>query len=59
MLTIDGAHGEGGGQIIRSALALALATGTAFAIERIRAGHDGKSFETCMRGDNLLHDNHR
>ncbi|MBK9032348.1 MAG: RNA 3'-terminal phosphate cyclase [Myxococcales bacterium] len=38
MLTIDGAHGEGGGQIIRSALALALATGTPFAIERIRAG---------------------
>ena len=26
MLTIDGSHGEGGGQIIRSSLALALAT---------------------------------
>ncbi|MEZ4403471.1 MAG: RNA 3'-terminal phosphate cyclase [Kofleriaceae bacterium] len=38
MLTIDGAHGEGGGQIIRSALALALATGAGFQIERIRAG---------------------
>ena len=38
MLTIDGAHGEGGGQIVRSALALALATGTPFRIERIRAG---------------------
>lgn len=38
MLTIDGAHGEGGGQIVRSALALALATGTPFRIEHIRAG---------------------
>ena len=38
MLTIDGSHGEGGGQIIRSSLALALATGQAFRISRIRAG---------------------
>ncbi len=38
MLVIDGSHGEGGGQILRSALALALATGTAFRIEKIRAG---------------------
>ena len=38
MLSIDGSEGEGGGQIIRSALALSLATGMPFAIERIRAG---------------------
>lgn len=38
MLTIDGGHGEGGGQIIRSALALSLATGAPFRIDRIRAG---------------------
>jgi len=38
MLTIDGSRGEGGGQILRSSLALALATGTPFRIERIRAG---------------------
>lgn len=38
MLIIDGSHGEGGGQIIRSALALALATGAPFRIEQIRAG---------------------
>lgn len=38
MLSIDGAHGEGGGQIVRSALALSLATGTGFRIERVRAG---------------------
>jgi len=36
-LLIDGALGEGGGQIIRSALALSLVTGRAFVIDRIRA----------------------
>lgn len=37
MLTIDGSEGEGGGQIIRSALALSLVTGKAFAIKNVRA----------------------
>src|SRR5690242_11059943 len=38
MLTIDGSQGEGGGQILRTALALSLVTGQAFRLERIRAG---------------------
>lgn len=38
MLTIDGSFGEGGGQILRSSLALAMVTGRAFRIEKIRAG---------------------
>jgi RNA 3'-terminal phosphate cyclase (ATP) len=38
MLVIDGSVGEGGGQILRSALALSLLTGTAFRIANIRAG---------------------
>jgi RNA 3'-terminal phosphate cyclase (ATP) len=38
MLQIDGAQGEGGGQVLRSALALSLVTGRAFQIRRIRAG---------------------
>lgn len=38
MITIDGSQGEGGGQILRSALALAMVTGKPFRIERIRAG---------------------
>jgi RNA 3'-terminal phosphate cyclase (ATP) len=38
MLVLDGSQGEGGGQILRSALALSLATGTPFRIENIRAG---------------------
>jgi RNA 3'-terminal phosphate cyclase (ATP) len=38
MITIDGSFGEGGGQILRTALALALVTGQPFRIEKIRAG---------------------
>ncbi|HEY2945922.1 MAG TPA: RNA 3'-terminal phosphate cyclase [Vicinamibacteria bacterium] len=38
MIFLDGAQGEGGGQIIRTALALSAATGQAFHITRIRAG---------------------
>lgn len=38
--TIDGSLGEGGGQIIRTALALAVVTGTAFHVQKIRAGRE-------------------
>jgi RNA 3'-terminal phosphate cyclase (ATP) len=38
MLVLDGSEGEGGGQILRSALALSLCTGTPFRIDGIRAG---------------------
>jgi RNA 3'-terminal phosphate cyclase (ATP) len=37
VITIDGAQGEGGGQIVRTSLALSLVTGQAFRIESIRA----------------------
>ena len=37
MLVIDGAMGEGGGQVLRSSLALSAVTGTPFRIESIRA----------------------
>lgn len=37
-LHIDGSHGEGGGQIVRSSLALAMVTGCSVAIDNIRAG---------------------
>lgn len=36
-IELDGSHGEGGGQILRSALTLSMITGTPFRIERIRA----------------------
>ena len=37
MIILDGSHGEGGGQILRSALALSAVTETPFRIENIRA----------------------
>jgi RNA 3'-terminal phosphate cyclase (ATP) len=40
VIKIDGSHGEGGGQILRSALSLALCTRQAFRIEHIRAGRE-------------------
>ena len=37
MISIDGSFGEGGGQIIRTSLALSLVTRKAFRVERVRA----------------------
>src|SRR5881296_2089481 len=37
MITIDGSEGEGGGQILRTSLALSLLTGQPFRMKRIRA----------------------
>lgn len=37
MLTIDGSRGEGGGQILRTSLALSLVTGTPFRLVNLRA----------------------
>lgn len=38
MISLDGSFGEGGGQILRTALALSACTGQAFSIDNIRAG---------------------
>ena len=38
MIVIDGAVGEGGGQILRTALGLSMATGKPFRVEKVRAG---------------------
>ena len=40
MLVIDGSTGEGGGQIIRTSLALSLVTGKPFRVERVRANRE-------------------
>lgn len=37
MLSVDGSYGEGGGQILRTALSLSALTGVSVRIERIRA----------------------
>ena len=39
-LCIDGSQGEGGGQVLRSSLALALVTGKPVTVDRIRAGRE-------------------
>src|SRR5579883_1769894 len=38
MIELDGSHGEGGGQILRTSLALALLTGEPFHLRKVRAG---------------------
>lgn len=40
MIEIDGSMGEGGGQVLRAALSLSLATGRPVRIQRVRAGRD-------------------
>src|SRR5688500_12821420 len=40
MLEIDGSFGEGGGQILRSSLALSLLTGKPFHLANVRAGRE-------------------
>ncbi|MDR4503686.1 MAG: RNA 3'-terminal phosphate cyclase [Candidatus Scalindua sp.] len=40
MIIVDGSYGEGGGQILRTALALSLVTGKPFTIRNIRAGRN-------------------
>lgn len=40
MIVIDGSLGEGGGQVLRTALSLSMVTGKPFRIEKIRAGRE-------------------
>lgn len=40
LITLDGSQGEGGGQVLRSALSLSLLTGRPFLMTRIRANRD-------------------
>lgn len=53
MIRIDGSTGEGGGQILRSALALSAVTGQAFRMEKIRANRSRpglmRQHLTCLR----------
>lgn len=52
-LVIDGAAGEGGGQVLRTSLCLSLVSGRPFVLERIRAGRKRPGLRaqhlTCVR----------
>jgi len=45
MLDIDGSKGEGGGQVLRTALSLSMVTGTPFRISNIRARRDNPGLQ--------------
>lgn len=53
MLVLDGSAGEGGGQILRTALTLSTITGRPFAVERVRGGRAKpgllRQHLTCLR----------
>ena len=57
-LVIDGSAGEGGGQVLRSSLALSMATGTPFVLEKIRAGRNKpglmRQHLTCVKAAALV-----
>jgi len=58
MIQIDGSQGEGGGQIIRTALALSCLTGKSFSIENIRANRSNPGLQpqhlTCVNAAQKL-----
>jgi RNA 3'-terminal phosphate cyclase (ATP) len=57
-LVIDGSAGEGGGQVLRTSLALSMATGTPFVLEKIRAGRSKpglmRQHLTCVKAAALV-----
>jgi RNA 3'-terminal phosphate cyclase (ATP) len=54
LVVIDGSEGEGGGQVLRSALSLSMITGQAFRLERVRAKRKPSGLKaqhlTCVTG---------
>ncbi|MCH1924347.1 RNA 3'-terminal phosphate cyclase [Shewanella sp. C32] len=62
MITIDGAQGEGGGQVLRSALTIALLTGTPLEVINIRAGRHQpgllRQHLACVRAAQAISNGH-
>lgn len=61
-VVLDGSEGEGGGQILRSALSLSLITGTPFEIRNIRAKRKQPGLRpqhlACVRGAEAISQSH-
>src|SRR6266542_259669 len=59
-VVLDGSEGEGGGQILRTALSLSLITGRPFVIEKIRANRKPTGLRpqhlACVRGAEAISD---
>ncbi|WP_417760494.1 RNA 3'-terminal phosphate cyclase [Shewanella sp.] len=62
MITIDGAQGEGGGQVLRSALTIALLTGKPLEVVNIRAGRNKpgllRQHLACVRAAQAISNGH-
>lgn len=60
VIVLDGSEGEGGGQVLRSALSLSLITGQAFRLEKVRAKRKPPGLKaqhlTCVQGAAKLGD---
>lgn len=60
LVLLDGSEGEGGGQILRTALSLSLITGRPFCIEKIRANRKPSGLRpqhlACVRGASAISD---
>ncbi len=60
VIVLDGSEGEGGGQVLRSALSLSLITGQAFRLEKVRAKRKPAGLKaqhlTCVQGAAKLGD---
>jgi RNA 3'-terminal phosphate cyclase (ATP) len=61
-LDLDGSHGEGGGQVLRSALSLALITGRGFRLRNVRGNRKPPGFRpqhlACVRGAEAISASH-
>jgi RNA 3'-terminal phosphate cyclase len=53
MIHIDGSHGEGGGQILRTAVALSAVTGRSIRVEKIRANRPRPGLSYPIRCQNM------
>ena len=59
MIVIDGSEGEGGGQVLRTALSLSMVTGQPFTMKNIRGGRSRRHFVLTGAGTRALREAQR